>query len=178
MLSPRADEDQEQQHGGNAMVLKTGEEGGKMGLVQSKLYQAQLGQGEFAPSKPAQEELAQFSLSQEATGVVEEREHKEEEMGGGRAGDDSSGPVDKGIHGEGDHGVSVQQQPEQKAAMPEGAMSLQAGEERLPLHRQTFFTQSQHQHLENLFEETRYPSLRARNKATLSGPCSRNCTLE
>ncbi|KAL6034846.1 hypothetical protein STEG23_005801, partial [Scotinomys teguina] len=87
----------------NAMVLKTGEEGGKTGLVQNKKSQGELGQGEFAPSKPDQEELPQSSLAQEATGRVEEREHKEEEMAGGCAGDDSSGPVNKGIHSEGGH---------------------------------------------------------------------------
>ncbi|KAL6031453.1 hypothetical protein STEG23_026661 [Scotinomys teguina] len=147
--------------GGNAMVLKTGEEGGNTGLVQSKKSQGELGQGEFAPSKPDQEELPQSSLAQEATGRVEEREHKEEEMGGGCAGDDSSGPVNKGIHGEGDHCVSVQQQPEQEAAIPEGTKSLQTGD-RLPFQPRTRFTQSQLQDLENLFEETPYPSLRAR----------------
>ncbi|KAL6085317.1 hypothetical protein STEG23_004037 [Scotinomys teguina] len=89
--------------GANAMVLKTGEEGGKTGLVQNKKSQGELGQGEFAPSKPDQEELPQSSLAQEATGRVEEREHKEEEMAGGCAGDDSSGPVNKGIHSEGGH---------------------------------------------------------------------------
>ncbi|KAL6083103.1 hypothetical protein STEG23_004261 [Scotinomys teguina] len=125
MLSPRADEDQEQQHGANAMVLKTGEEGGKTGLVQNKKSQGELGQGEFAPSKPDQEELPQSSLAQEATGRVEEREHKEEEMAGGCAGDDSSGPVNKGIHSEGGHceaGANV------GGSVYEGALSLDDSE--------------------------------------------------
>ncbi|KAL6085729.1 hypothetical protein STEG23_032148, partial [Scotinomys teguina] len=161
----------------NAMVLKTGEEGGKTGLVQNKKSQGELGQGEFAPSKPDQEELPQSSLAQEATGRVEEREHKEEEMAGGCAGDDSSGPVNKGIHSEGGHCVSVQQQPEQEAAMPEGTKSLQAGD-RLPFHHRTRLTQSQLQDLENLFEGIPYPSLGTRTKATLSGPSSRNWTLQ
>ncbi|KAL6083110.1 hypothetical protein STEG23_004268 [Scotinomys teguina] len=152
-------------HGGNAMVLETGEEGGKAGL-RSKLAQHELDQGKFAlgelaPSKPDQEELAQSSFAQEATGMVEEREKKEEEMGGGHAGHGSSGPVDKGIHEEGDHGVSVQQEPEQEAAMPEGTKSLQAGD-RLPFHHRTRLTQSQLQDLENLFEGTPYPSLGTR----------------
>ncbi|CAO2622624.1 hypothetical protein LEMLEM_LOCUS17526, partial [Lemmus lemmus] len=37
-----ADGDQEKQHGGNAMVLKAGEEGGKKGLEQSKPIQGEL----------------------------------------------------------------------------------------------------------------------------------------
>ncbi|XP_052602817.1 homeobox protein Rhox5-like [Peromyscus californicus insignis] len=166
MLSPGADEDQEQQHGGNAVVLKAGEEGGKKGLVPSELTQGELGQGELAlgelaQSKPAQEALAQSGLIQEATGVVEEGEKEEEEMKGGHAGDGSSGPMDKGIHAEGGHGGSVQQQPQQEAAMPEGTKSLQAGD-RQPSQRRTRFTQSQLQALERLFQETRYPTLRAR----------------
>ncbi|KAL6085320.1 hypothetical protein STEG23_004040, partial [Scotinomys teguina] len=150
----------------NPMVPKTGEEGGKTGLVQSKLAQAELDEGEhalskLAPSKPAQEELAQSSLAQEAIGMVEEREHKEEEMGGGRADDGSSGIMDKGIHSEGGPAVSVQQKPEQEAVMPEGTKNLQAGD-RLPFQRRTRFTQSQLQDLEHLFEGTPYPSLGTR----------------
>uniref|UniRef100_A0A8C8W6F2 Homeobox domain-containing protein n=1 Tax=Peromyscus maniculatus bairdii TaxID=230844 RepID=A0A8C8W6F2_PERMB len=166
MLSPGADEQQEQQHGGNAMVLKAGEEGGKKGLVQSELAQGELAQGEralgeLAPSKPAQEELAQSGLTQEATGVVEEGEKKQEEIEGAHADDGSSGPMDKGIPAEGGHGSGVQQQPQQEAAMPEGTKSLQAGD-RLPFQRRTRFTRSQLQDLERLFEETRYPSFQVR----------------
>ncbi|XP_076417750.1 uncharacterized protein LOC121825600 isoform X2 [Peromyscus maniculatus bairdii] len=164
MLGPGADEYQEQ-HGRNAVVLKAGEKGGKKGLLQSELAQGELNQGKLAlgklaPSKPAQEELAQSSLAQKATRVVEEGEN-EEEMEGKRAGDGSSGPMDKGIHAEAGHGSSVQQQPQQEAAMPEGTNSLQAGD-RLPLQRYTRFTQSQLQALERLFQETRYPTFRAR----------------
>ncbi|XP_059107519.1 homeobox protein Rhox5-like [Peromyscus eremicus] len=166
MLCLGADEDQEQQHGRNAVVLKAGEEGGKKGLVQSELAQGELGQGELAlgklaPSKPAQEELAQSGLTQEATGAVEAGENEEEEMEGKHAGDGSSGPMETAIHAEGGHGGSVPQQPQQEAAMPEGTNSLQAGD-RLPLQRRTRFTQSQLQALERLFQETRYPTLRAR----------------
>ncbi|XP_042126064.1 uncharacterized protein LOC121826282 [Peromyscus maniculatus bairdii] len=166
MLSPGADDHQEQQYGGNAVVLKAGEEGGKKGLLQSELAQGELDQGELAlselaPSKPAQKELAQSSLAQEATGVVEEGENEEEEMEGAHAGHGSSGPMDKGIPAEGGHGSSVQQQPQQEAAMPEGINHLQAGD-RVPLRRRTRFTRSQLQDLERLFKENRYPSLRAR----------------
>ncbi|XP_052605526.1 rhox homeobox family member 2-like [Peromyscus californicus insignis] len=166
MLSPGADEHQEQQHGEIAMVLKAEEEGGKKGLVQSELAQGELGQGELAlgelaQSKPAQEELAQSGLTQEATGVVEEGENEEEEMEGGQAGDGSSGPMDKGIQADGGHDGSVQQQPQQEAAMPEGTKSLQT-RDRQPFRRRTRFTQSQLKDLERLFQENRYPSLRAR----------------
>ncbi|XP_076417631.1 uncharacterized protein LOC143270672 [Peromyscus maniculatus bairdii] len=164
MLSPGADEQQEQQHASeNAVVLKAGEEGGKRGLVQSKLAQGELDQGklalsELAPSKPAQEDLAQSGLTQEATGVVEEGENKEEEMEGAHAGNGSSGPMDKGIQAEGGHGSSVQQQPQQEAAMPEGIKSLQAGD----FQSHTRFTQSQLQDLEHLFEENHFPGFQVR----------------
>nr|XP_042125940.1 paired mesoderm homeobox protein 1-like [Peromyscus maniculatus bairdii] len=158
MLSPGADEQQEQQHGENAVVLKAGEKGGKRGLVQSELDQGELDQGKLAPSKPAQEELAQSGLAQEATGVVEEGENKEEEMEGANAGNGSSGPMDKGIQAEGDHGSSVQQQPQQEAAMPEGTKSLQAGD----FQSHTRFTQSQLQVPDCLFKETCYPSFQVR----------------
>ncbi|XP_052605464.1 rhox homeobox family member 2-like [Peromyscus californicus insignis] len=166
MLSPGADEHQEQEHGGNTVVLKAGEEGGKKGLVQSELAQGELGQGELAlgeiaPSKPAQEELAQSGLTQEATGVVEEGENEEEEMEGGQAGDGSSDPMDQGIPAEGGHGSSIEQQPQQEAAMPEGTKSLQAGD-RQPFQRRTRFTQSQLRDLERLFKENRYPSFQVR----------------
>ncbi|XP_076417704.1 uncharacterized protein LOC143270692 isoform X2 [Peromyscus maniculatus bairdii] len=125
MLSPGADEQQEQQHASeNAVVLKAGEEGG---------------------------------LAQEATGVVEEGE-KEEEMEGAHAGNGSSGPMDKGIQAEGGHGSSVQQQPQQEAAMPEGTMGLQAGD----FQSHTRFTQSQLQDLEQFFEENHFPSFQVR----------------
>ncbi|XP_052605477.1 homeobox protein Rhox5-like [Peromyscus californicus insignis] len=166
MLCLGANEDQEQEHGEIAMVLKAGEEGGKKGLVQSELAQGELGQGELAlgelaPSKPAQEELAQSGLTQEATGVVEEGENEEEEMKGGHSGDGSSGPMDKGIQAEGGRGGCVQQQPQQEVAMPEGTKNLQA-RDRQPFRRRTRFTQSQLQDLERLFQENRYPTLRAR----------------
>ncbi|XP_076417890.1 uncharacterized protein LOC143270746 isoform X2 [Peromyscus maniculatus bairdii] len=160
MLSLGADEQQEQQHGENAVVLKAGEKGGKRGLVQSELDQGELDQGELAPSTPAQEELAQSGLVQEATGVVEEGENKEE-MEGAHAGDGSSGPMDKGIQAEGGHGSSVQQQPQQEAAMPEGTKSLQAGE-RLSFQSHTRFTKSQLQVPDRLFKETCYPSFQVR----------------
>ncbi|XP_040599815.1 rhox homeobox family member 2-like [Mesocricetus auratus] len=157
MLGLGADEDREQQHGGNAMVLKAREEGGKNGLVESKPAQGELDQGDLAPGKLAQEEPTQLILAQEATGVAEEAGIKEA-MGGGHAGDGSFGPVDSG---EGGHGSGAQQQPQQEAAMPEGSKSLRAGN-RQPLQRRTRFTLSQLQDLEHLFQETRYPSLRAR----------------
>ncbi|XP_076417570.1 uncharacterized protein LOC143270663 isoform X1 [Peromyscus maniculatus bairdii] len=159
MLCPRADEDQEQQHAGeNAVVLKAGEKGGKRGLVQSELAQGELAQGKLAPSKHAQEELDQSGLAQEATGVVEEGEKEEEEMEGAHAGDGSSGPMDKGIQAEGGHGGSIQQQPQQEAAMPEGTKNLQAGE----FQSHTRFTQSQLQELERLFEDNHFPSFQVR----------------
>ncbi|XP_076418262.1 uncharacterized protein LOC143270886 isoform X1 [Peromyscus maniculatus bairdii] len=150
MLSTVADEQQEKQHAGeNTVVLKPGEKGGKRGLVQSELAQGELDQGKLAPSKPSQEELAQSDLAQEATGVVEEGE-KEEEMEGSHAGNGSSGPMDKGIQAECGHSSSVEQQPQQESAMPEGTKSLQIGD-RLPLQRYNRFTQSQLQELKRLF---------------------------
>ncbi|XP_076417980.1 uncharacterized protein LOC143270773 isoform X2 [Peromyscus maniculatus bairdii] len=158
MLSPRGDEQQEQQHAGeNTVVLKPGEKGGKRGLVQSEHAQGELDQGKLAPSKPAQEDLAQSDLAQEATGVVEEGE-KEEEMEGAHAGNGSSGPMDKGIQAEGGHSSSVEQQPQQEAAMPEGTKSLQAGD----FQSHTRFTQSQLQDLERLFEENHFPNFQVR----------------
>ncbi|XP_076417633.1 paired box protein Pax-7-like isoform X2 [Peromyscus maniculatus bairdii] len=97
-------------------------------------------------------------LAQEATGVVEEGEKEEEEIEGAHAGDGSSGPMDKGIQAEGGHGSSVQQQPQQEAAMPEGTKSLQAGD----FQSHTRFTQSQLQDLEHLFEENHFPSFQVR----------------
>ncbi|XP_037055287.1 rhox homeobox family member 2-like [Peromyscus leucopus] len=170
MLCLGANEDQEQKYDENAVVLKGGEEGGKRGLVQSELAQAELDQGEvalseLAPSKPVQEELAQSDLAQESTGMVE-GENKEE-MEGARASNGSSGPMDKEIPAEGGHGSSVQQQPQQEAAMPEGTKSLQAGD-RLPFQSHTRFTQSQLQDLERLFEETRFPSFQVRKELAIS----------
>ncbi|XP_076419039.1 uncharacterized protein LOC143271052 [Peromyscus maniculatus bairdii] len=162
-----ADEQQEKQHAGeNTVVLKPGEKGGKRGLVQSELAQGELDQGKLAPSKPAQEDLAQSDLAQEATGVVEEGE-KEEEMEGAHAGNGSSGTMDKGIQAEGGHSSSVQQQPQQEVAMPEGTKSLQVGD-RLPLQLYTRFTQSQLQDLEHLFEENHFPSFQVRKALTRS----------
>ncbi|KAM7338409.1 hypothetical protein ACRRTK_001893 [Alexandromys fortis] len=162
-----ADGDQEPQHGGNAVVLKAGEEGDKKGLEQSKPTQGELDEGKLAPGelaegKVAQEEPAQCSLAQEATEEGEEGDIKEEEMGGGHAAAGSSGPVDNEVHEEGGHGGSVdQQQPQPEAAMPEGTNSPQAGE-RLPVKRRTRFTLSQLQDLEQLFQENRHPSLHMR----------------
>ncbi|XP_042125946.1 rhox homeobox family member 2-like [Peromyscus maniculatus bairdii] len=168
MLCLGANEDQEQQCDENAVVLEAGEEGGMRWLVQSELAQVELDQGvlalsEIPPSKPAQEELAQSDLAQESTGMVE-GENKEEEMEGAHAGNGSSGPMDKGIQAEGGHGSSVQQQPQQEAAMPEGSKILQAGE----FQSHTRFTQSQLQDLERLFEETRFPSFQVRKELAIS----------
>ncbi|XP_036032520.1 rhox homeobox family member 2-like [Onychomys torridus] len=168
IMSIGTDEDQQQQHGGNAMVLMPGEEGGKKGDVQSQLAHGELDQGELAlgelaPSKPAQEELAQSSLAQETTGVVEEcRNEEEEEMEGGHGGDGSSSPIDKGNHAEDGHGSSVQLQPQPETAIPEGTKSLQDGD-RLPSQSHTRFTQSQLEDLERLFQDTRFPSFQVRN---------------
>ncbi|XP_076419043.1 uncharacterized protein LOC143271055 [Peromyscus maniculatus bairdii] len=166
MLSTVADEQQEKQHGENTVVLKPGEKGGKRGLVQSEHAQGELDQGKLAPSKPAQEDLAQSDLAQEATGVVEEGE-KEEEMEGSHAGNGSSGPMDKGIQAEGGHGSSVEQQPQQEAAMPEGTKSLQVGD-RLFFQSHTRFTKSQLQELKRLFEENHFPSFQVRKALTRS----------
>lgn len=72
-----ADEDHEQQHCGNAKVLKDGQEGDKKGLVQSQLDQGELAQGEAVRGKLALELPIQLSFAQEATGVAEEGENKE-----------------------------------------------------------------------------------------------------
>ncbi|XP_050997841.1 homeobox protein ESX1-like [Acomys russatus] len=148
-----ADEDLEQKHGGNVMLLDSGEEGGKPGLVQVKLAQGKLAQGNVA-----QEELAQVSPPLEATGVVQEEED-EEEMGEGPADGGASGSMEDKIH----PGQSEQELPQQEAAIPEGAQNPPPAVDRVPhRRRRRRFTLSQLQDLERLFHETRYPSLRAR----------------
>ncbi|XP_034341095.1 uncharacterized protein LOC117694355 [Arvicanthis niloticus] len=167
-LSLGAEEDQEQQHGGNAVVSEAGEEGDKKplvlgGLAQGGLDQGELTQGEVAGGKRAQEEPAQFSLTQEARGVGEEGEKKEEEMEGRHAGDRASGTEDDNIQREGGEGSNDQQEPQQEAAIPENNRCQQAGNS--PGHlqnRRTKFTHSQLRDLERLFQETRFPSLRVR----------------
>ncbi|XP_028627877.1 rhox homeobox family member 2-like [Grammomys surdaster] len=167
-LSLGAEEDQEQRRGRKTVVSEAGEEGDQKrlvlgGLAQGGLDQGELAQGEVAEGKRAQEEPAQFSVTQEATGVGEEGEKKEEEMEGRHAGDGASGSADDNIQQEGGQGSNDQQQPQQEAGIPEGNRYQQA--ENSPAHnpnRRTKFTHSQLRDLERLFQETRFPSLRVR----------------
>nr|XP_034341880.1 rhox homeobox family member 2-like [Arvicanthis niloticus] len=167
-LSLGAEEDQAQQHGGNAVVSEAGEEGDKKplvlgGLAQGGLDQGELTQGEVAGGKRAQEEPAQFSLTQEARGVGEEGEKKEEEMEGRHAGDHASGTEDDNIQREGGEGSNDQQEPQEEDEILEHIRYQQAwNNQALEQYSQTRFTQSQLRALERLFRESRYPSLRAR----------------
>ncbi|XP_052027827.1 rhox homeobox family member 2-like [Apodemus sylvaticus] len=173
-LSLGAENDQEQQHGGNAVVSRAGEEGGdKKGLVLSGFAQGGLDQGErtereVAGSKRVQEEPAQCSLPQEAAGVGEEGGKKEEEMEGRHDGDGASSSEDDdlNIRQEDRQSNRDQQQPEPAAPIPElirNDLNQQAGNclahQR---NRRTRFTHSQLHDLERLFQETRFPSLRVR----------------
>ncbi|KAL1765391.1 rhox homeobox family member 2-like [Sigmodon hispidus] len=166
MLVQGPDENQEQQPGGNMMVLSTEEEGDKKELVECKPAEDELDQGEPAldnpiQDKPAQEELPQVSVSQEAIGAVEERENKIEEKRGAEASEGSSGPMNNGNQVEADQGCSVPRQHQCEAAIPECNRRMHAGA-RLIVHHRPRFTRSQLQHLEELFQQTHYPSLSAR----------------
>ncbi|KAL1764797.1 rhox homeobox family member 2-like, partial [Sigmodon hispidus] len=159
------DENQEQQLGENVMALSTGEEGDKKEHAESKPAQDELDQGEpvlgaLAQDEPAQEEHAQVSVSHEASGAVEEEESKLEEMGGEEASAGISGPMDNGNHVEADHGCNVQQQPQQEAAIPECNRRMH-DRARVIVHHRPRFTRSQLQDLEELFQQTHYPSLSA-----------------
>ncbi|XP_052027788.1 rhox homeobox family member 2-like isoform X1 [Apodemus sylvaticus] len=170
-----AEKDQEQQHGGNAVVSGAGEEGGdKKGLVLSVLAQGGLDQGErteheVAGSKRVQEEPAQSSLPLEAAGVGEEGGKKEEEMEGRHDGDGASISEDDVIEQEGVQSRSDHQQPQGEAAIPEGSRNQAAGI-RLAHHRNcpTIFTHSQLRDLERLFQESHYPSFRVRRDLACS----------
>lgn len=147
------------------MVLESGEEGAKTGLVQGdfaqgELDQVKLAQGELAQGKLAQEELPQVSQPLKATEVVQKGEKKE--AMGEQAAEGASGFVDKKIHKEEVSGNSDQEQPKQEAAMPEGSGNPSRAVARVPPRRRHRFTLSQLQDLERLFHETRYPSLQAR----------------
>ncbi|XP_052026285.1 rhox homeobox family member 1-like [Apodemus sylvaticus] len=168
-LSLGAENDQEQQHGGNAVVSGAGEEGGdKKGLVLSALAQGGLDQGECVEGevpggKLAQEEPAQCSVTQEAAGVGEEGGKKEEEMEGRHDGDWASTPEDDAIEQEGVQNRSDHQQPQGEAAIPEG--NGNNGARITMVHhrfRSSRFTPSQLQDLERLFQESQYPTLHVR----------------
>lgn len=150
------------------MVSVAGEEGDQSqslvgGLVQGGLDQGEPTQGQSAGGNLPQEEPAELSLAQEATGVGEEGEKKAEEMEARYAGDGAYGPEDNNVQQEGDQHPNDQQQLQQEAAIPEGNRGQQA-ENRVfhPRHTRPRFTHSQLQDLERLFQETRYPTLRTR----------------
>ncbi|GAB1302723.1 Homeobox protein GPBOX [Apodemus speciosus] len=168
-LTLGAEEEQEQQHGRNAVVSGAGEEGGEKkglvlsGLAQGGLDQGELTEGQVAEGKGAQEEPAQSSLPQRAAGVGEEGEEKEEEMEGRHDGDGASSSKDDTINQEGGQSRSDHQQPQREAAIPEGSRNQAAGtglaDQRNSL---TIFTHSQLRDLERLFQKTHYPCLRVR----------------
>ncbi|KAL1766589.1 hypothetical protein HispidOSU_017017, partial [Sigmodon hispidus] len=125
MLVLDRDENQEQQPGGNVMVLSTGEEGGKKELVESKPAQDELDQGEpslcvLAQGKSSQEELPQVSVVPEAKGAVKEGDNKVEEMEVEEASEGHSGPGNNRNLMEAHHDYAAQQQPQQEEEMPEG----------------------------------------------------------
>ncbi|XP_028640117.1 rhox homeobox family member 2-like [Grammomys surdaster] len=167
-LSLGAEKDQEQRRGRKTVVSEAGEEGDQKrlvlgGLAQGGLDQGELAQGEVAGGKHAQEEPAQFSVTQEATGVGEEGEKKEEEIEGRHASDGASGPADDNIQQEGGQGSSDQQQSEEEEAILEHIRNQQAwNNEAFQRYSRSRFTSSQLRDLERLFRESRYPSLRAR----------------
>lgn len=135
------------------------EEGDKEGIGECKPAQGEFDQrepalGNLAQGKPAQEELVQLSVSQEVTRAIKEREKKTEDMEE-EASKGSSGPVDNRSPAEGGHGSSAQQQPQKEADMPQGTMSLHAGD----VNHHSRFTHSQLHILENLFQDTGSPSL-------------------
>ncbi|EDM10849.1 rCG53275, isoform CRA_a, partial [Rattus norvegicus] len=100
---------------------------------------------------------------EDATGVGEEGDEKEEEMEARYAGDGAYGPEDNNVQQEGDQHPNDQEQPQQEAAIPEGSRGQQAGNNLAhPRYSRTRFTPSQLRDLERLFQETRYPSLRTR----------------
>ncbi|XP_021008291.1 rhox homeobox family member 2-like [Mus caroli] len=163
-----AEEDQEPQPGGKAVVSEAGEEGidkkerVMSGLAQGGLDQGDGAQGEVAGGEQAQEEPAPLSPAQEATGGGEEGENKEGEMEGRHAGDGASGPEDDNIQEEGGENRD-QQPPQQEAASPEGMRNPQAGNSLAHQRtRRIRFTHSQLRDLERLFQENRFPSLRVR----------------
>lgn len=168
--SPGVEEDQEQQHGGNAVVSEALEEGiDKKGLVLSWLAQGGFDQGELSESElaggePAQEEPPQINLTGEATGGAEEGEKKEEEMEERHAGDGASGSEDDNIQpgGQGSND-QPQPQPQRDPELPEFIINQEVlNRLAYQRYRRTRFTHSQLHDLERLFQETRYPSLRAR----------------
>ncbi|XP_006257545.2 rhox homeobox family member 2 [Rattus norvegicus] len=167
-LSLGAEVDPEQQHGGTAVVSEAREVGDQSqrlvgGLVQGGLDQGQPAQGQLAGGNLPQEEPAELSLAQDATGVGEEGDEKEEEMEARYAGDGAYGPEDNNVQQEGDQHPNDQEQPQQEAAIPEGSRGQQAGNNLAhPRYSRTRFTPSQLRDLERLFQETRYPSLRTR----------------
>ena len=152
------------------VVSGAGEEGGdKKGLVLSALAQGGLDQGEPSPErevpggKLAQEEPAQCSLTQEAAGVGEEGGKKEEEMEGRHDGDGASSSEDDVIEQEGGQSRSDHQQPQGEVAIPERSRNNRVRIRMVHHPYRSFrFTHSQLQDLERLFQESHYPTLRAR----------------
>ncbi|KAL1764578.1 hypothetical protein HispidOSU_030697, partial [Sigmodon hispidus] len=152
-----SDEDQEQQPGGKVMILNTGEKVHKKEIVEIMPAQHEIDHDEPAPcnlveGKSSQEEIPQVSVSEEATGAVEEGEVKEGEMGGEEVSEGISGPLVKGNH------MEAQQDPQQEAAIPEGSRSLHPGVRPSTVPQSPRFSRSHLRVLENLFQETHNPS--------------------
>ncbi|KAL1764446.1 hypothetical protein HispidOSU_025712, partial [Sigmodon hispidus] len=153
------DEDQEPQPGGKVMVLSTGEKVHKKEIVDIMPPQHELDRDEPAPcnlveGKSSQEESPQVSVSEEATGAVEEGEVKEGEKGGEEVSEGISGPLVKGNH------MEAQQDPQQEAAaaIPGGSRSLHPGVRPMTVPQSPRFSRSHLRVLENLFQETHNPS--------------------
>ena len=154
--------------GGNAVVSGAPEERiDKKELVlnwlaQGEFDQGEGAQGEVAGGEQAQEEPAPLSPAQEATGGEEEGENKEGEMEGRHAGDGASSSEDDSILEEGGENID-QQPPQQEAASPDSIRNPHVLNRLAQLrYRRTRFTHSQLHDLVGLFQESRYPSLRAR----------------
>ncbi|XP_050997843.1 rhox homeobox family member 2-like [Acomys russatus] len=169
LLGLGTNEDREPQHGGNAVVVESGEEGRKPGLIQGDLAQGELDQGKLAQGKLARgklakKELAQVSPPLEVTGVVQEGEEEEEvgEEATEEGASASSASVYK-IDQEEVPGKSDQEEPQGGAATAaENTRNPARAGSRGPHRRRPKFTLSQLQDLERLFHENRYPSLKTR----------------
>nr|pir placenta specific-homeobox protein - mouse [Mus musculus] len=165
--SPAAEEDKEEQPGGNAVVSGAPEERiDKKELVLNWLAQGEFDQGEGLRARLLEVSRLKKSLSIESSSGSHWRRRggrkKEGEMEGRHAGDGASSSEDDSILEEGGQNID-QQPPQQEAASPDSIRNPHVLNRLAQLrYRRTRFTHSQLHDLERLFQETRYPSLRAR----------------